>query len=69
MFGGKDTVAVTQPLIVSGNTATLTSEVNGYRVTVTVEPVGNKPLDERTATLALTAAIPQFPQKTTSGEW
>ncbi len=60
---------MTQPLIVSGNTARLDMEVNGYRVTVTVTPVAGKPLDQRTAALALTKAMPEFPQTRTTGDW
>lgn len=58
-----------RPITISGKTATLEAEVNGYRVTVTITPVADKPLDERVAKLALTAVLPQFPQMVSDRAW
>jgi hypothetical protein len=62
---------MTQPLKITGNTASLTKEVvvgnATYRVTVTVEPIQGGTINPADAAVALTEAMHEFPQKTRSG--
>jgi hypothetical protein len=61
---------MTQPLPVTGKTATLSVEVAvgaaNYRVTVTVESVTGSAINEADATVALTKAVHEFPPRTRS---
>jgi hypothetical protein len=54
---------MTVPFQMIGNLATLTVDVDGYKVTVTVEPRAGRSLTTEDADVILTNAMMHFPQR------